>query len=84
MNGDPIQSLLERIAPDSDFATKHDAFVAEALECGGSYQAQAGGAFLIDLHGVRVLANSETNAHALWLRAANTQMARLARLAGAA
>ncbi|MBU2867839.1 hypothetical protein [Pacificibacter marinus] len=77
MSGDPIQNLLKRIDPQSDFAAKHDAFVAEALETGGSYQAQAGSAFLIDLHGVRVLANSESSAHALWLRAANTQVAKL-------
>jgi hypothetical protein len=62
--------------PQSDFATKHDTFVAETLECGGSYQAQAGNTFMIDLHGIRVLANSENNAHGLWLRAANIQVAK--------
>ena len=77
MNGDPIQNLIDRIDPQSDFATKHDAFVAETLECGGSYQTQAGNMFMIDLHGIRVLANTETNAHELWLRAANIQMASL-------
>ncbi|SLN43795.1 hypothetical protein [Pacificibacter marinus] len=77
MNRDPIQNLLNRICQQSDFATKHDAFVAETLECGGSYQAQAGNTFMIDLHGIRVLANSEANAHELWLRAANIQMRRL-------
>ena len=77
MNSTPIQNLLDRIAPDSDFATKHDTFVAEALETGGSYRAQDAETFVIDLHGTRATANSETSAHALWLRAANIQLGKL-------
>jgi hypothetical protein len=77
MNSAPIQNLLNRIDPQSGFAIKHDAFVAEALETSGSYQVEDANTFLIDLHGIRVTANSETSAHALWLRAAKTQLIKL-------
>tara|TARA_R110002167_G_scaffold311060_1_gene515976 strand:- start:232 stop:477 length:246 start_codon:yes stop_codon:yes gene_type:complete len=76
MNSSPIQNLLNRIDPHSDFAAKHDTFVAEALETSGTYQTDGADTFVIDLHGIRVTANSEASAHALWLRAASTKIDR--------
>lgn len=71
MNTDALTRILDQITtPSASFEGRHDTLMNAAMETGGTYRVTPTGHTTIDIHRIRVSAESEAEAHRLWLRAA--------------